>query len=85
MSETEWRLLTTFSDFPSAQAFADALSADGIGIRVISDAPLLGQASPARVFVESAQFRRAQWIMSESAMSDEELTLLSTGQLPSDD
>ena len=74
--------MTTFSDYPSAQAFADALTADGVGVRVISEAPLLGQASPARVFVSSAQYRRAQWIMSQSAMSDDELTFLSTGQLP---
>ena len=77
MSEPGWRYLTTFSDFPSAQAFADAFLADGIGVRLLSEAPLLGQASPARVFVESAQYKRAQWIMSQSAVSDEELTLLS--------
>lgn len=77
VSDTAWRYLTTFSDFPSAQAFADAFRADGIGVRLISEAPLLGQASAARVFVESAQYHRAQWIMSQSAMSDEELALLS--------
>lgn len=76
VSDTAWRYLTTFSDFPSAQAFADAFVADGIGVRLISEAPLLGQASPARVFVEAAQYHRAQWIMSHSAVSDEELTLL---------
>ncbi len=84
MSDTAWRYLTTFSDFPSAQAFADAFVADGIGVRLISEAPLLGQASPARVFVESAQYLRARWIMSQSAMSDEELTVLS-GQWPATD
>lgn len=84
VSETGWRYLTTFSDFPSAQAFADAFRADGIGVRLISEAPLLGQASPARVFVESTQYRRAQWIMSQSAVSDEELTLLS-GHRPAAD
>jgi len=77
VSEPDWRYLTTFSDFPSAQAFADAFRADGIGVRLVSEAPLLGQASPARVFVESTQYKRAQWIMSQSAISDEELTRLS--------
>src|SRR5689334_13837452 len=84
VSEAKWRYLTTFSDFPSAQAFADAFMADGIGVRVISEAPLLGQAAPARVFVEADQFRRAQWIMSQSTMSDEELALLSR-QWPAND
>ncbi len=84
MSELEWRYLTTFSDFPSAQAFADAMRADGINVRLISEAPLLGQASAARVFVEASQLHRAQWIMSQNAMSDEELTLLS-GQWPAND
>ncbi len=82
MSETEWRLLTTFSDNPSAQAFADALTADGIGVRLISDAPLLGQASAARIFVKAAQFHRAEGLMTLSSMSDEELTLLSLGGQP---
>ncbi len=79
-----WRYLTTFSDFPSAQAFADAFVAYGIGVRLLSEAPLLGQASPARVFVESTQYTRARWIMSQSAVSDEELTLLS-GHWPAAD
>jgi hypothetical protein len=83
VSEPGWRHLTTFSDFPSAQAFADALKADGIGVHLLSEAPLLGQASAARVFVESAQYTRARWIMSQSAVSDEELTLLS-GHGPAD-
>ncbi len=84
MSEPAWRHLTTFSDFPSAQAFADAFLADGIRVQVISEAPLLGQASPARVFVESRQYRRAEWIMAQSQVSDEELALLS-GQCPAED
>jgi hypothetical protein len=77
VSDPAWRHLTTFSDFPSAQAFADAFIADGIRVQVISEAPLLGQASPARVFVEATEYRRAQWIMSQSQVSDEELALLS--------
>jgi hypothetical protein len=84
VSEPEWRYLTSFSDFPSAQAFAEAFRADGINVRLISEAPLLGQASSARVFVEATQFQRARWIMSQNAMSDEELTLLS-GQWPAND
>jgi hypothetical protein len=84
VSEAKWRYLTPFSDFPSAQAFAEAFLADGIRVRLISEAPLLGQASAARVFVEAAQFHRAKWIMSQNAMSDEELALLS-GQWPAND
>lgn len=83
--DAEWRYLVTFSDFPSAQAFADAFSADGIGVRVLSEAHLLGQASPARIFVETRQFQRARWILSQSEVTEEELTRLSTGQLPADD
>jgi hypothetical protein len=84
VSEPAWRYLTTFSDFPSAQAFAAAFLADGIRVQVVSEAPLLGQASPGRIFVESTQYRRAQWIMAQSQVSDEELALLS-GQCPVDD
>ena len=76
LSQTQWRHLTTFSDFPSAQVFADALTADGIGVRVISEAPFLGQAAPARIFIPSEQFHRGQRFMSAS-LNDEELTRLS--------
>jgi len=79
-----WQLLITLSDVPSAQAFADVLAADGIVVRVDSDASVLGQAAPCRVYVDSSQFRQVRWALSQRSFSDEELTLLSTGELPAD-
>ena len=56
MSESEWRLLTTLPDLPSAQSLAEILSAEGIPVRVSSDAGVLGQAAPSRLYVAAAQF-----------------------------
>jgi hypothetical protein len=79
-----WRLLLTISDVPSAHAFADVLTADGIDVRVDSDASVLGQAAPCRIYVDAAQIRQARWALSQRSFSDEELTYLSTGEPPAE-
>jgi hypothetical protein len=77
-----WQLLITLSDMPSGQAFADVLAADGVAVRIDSVASVLGQAAPCRIYVDSSQIRQARWALSQRSFSDEELTLLSTGEFP---
>ncbi len=60
MSEPQWRLLTTFTDLPSAQSLAQALIDAGMDARVSSDAPVLGQAAPAHIYVASDRLREAR-------------------------
>src|SRR5262249_16134521 len=64
MAESEWRLLSTFPDLPSAQALAEVLRAEGIAVQVMSDAGVLGQAAPSRLLVSAADLRRAQLSLS---------------------
>jgi hypothetical protein len=59
MRDIEWRLLTTLPDLPSAQSLAEVLTAKGMPARVSSDAGVLGQAAPSRVYVSAALFHRA--------------------------
>jgi hypothetical protein len=59
MRDTEWRLLTTLPDLPSAQSLAEVLTAKGMPARVSSDAGVLGQAAPSRVYVSAALCYRA--------------------------
>jgi hypothetical protein len=77
-----WQLLITLSDVPSALAFADVLAADGVAVRTDSAAGVLGQAAPCRIYVDASQIRQARWALSQRSLSDEELTLLSTGEYP---
>jgi hypothetical protein len=84
MSESEWRLLTTFPDLPSAQLLAGILSAEGIPVRVSSDAGVLGQAAPSRLYVGAADFYRAKQSMAQRQFTDEELAVLSTAVPPAD-
>jgi hypothetical protein len=84
MSESEWRLLATLPDLPSAQSLAEILSAEGITVRVSSDAGVLGQAAPSRLYVAAAQFYRAKNSMAQRQFSDEELAVLSAGEPPAD-
>jgi hypothetical protein len=79
MSETEWRLLTTLTDLPSAQSLAEVLKAEGIATRLASDASVLGQAAPTRILVEATHSYRARQFLTQRQFSDEELELLATG------
>ena len=60
MSDTSWRLLTTLPDLPSAQSLAEVLGTAGMRVRVSSDAGVLGQAAPSRIYVASAEWQQAQ-------------------------
>ena len=84
MSESEWRLLTTLPDLPSAQSLAEILSEEGIPVRVSSDAGVLGQAAPSRLYVAAAQFYRARYSMAQRQFSDEELATLSATEAEAD-
>jgi hypothetical protein len=85
MTAPEWRLLTTLPDVPSAQSLAQILSAEGIAVRVSSDAGVLGQAAPSRLYVDATQFHRAKLEMAQRQFTDEELAVLSAGQPPADE
>jgi hypothetical protein len=82
MSASEWRLLTTLSDLPSAQSLAEVLAAEGVVVRVMSDAGVLGQAAPSRIYVAAPQLHRAKWLLSQGTFTDEELASLSAEDQP---
>jgi len=84
MSESAWRLLATLPDLPSAQSLAEILSAEGIPVRVSSDAGVLGQAAPSRLYVGAADFYRARHSMAQRQFTDEELAVLSAAMPPAD-
>jgi Putative prokaryotic signal transducing protein len=85
MSEPEWRLLTTLSDLPTAQLLAGILGEEGIAVRVMSDAGVLGLAAPSRIYVGAAQLQRARHLLSQRELSDEELGQLAAGAPPVDE
>ena len=70
MSDPPWRLLTTLPDLPTAQSIAEVLSAAGMDVRVRSDAGVLGQAAPSRIYVASAQWQQAQAFLAAGAAAD---------------
>jgi len=81
MTAVTWKLLTTVSDAPSAEALARVLADEGILLRVVSEAHLFGQASPCRIFVDSSQIYQANWTLSQRKFSDEELALMAADDL----
>ena len=84
MPEPKWRLLTTLPDLPSAQSLAGILAAEGIGVRVMSDAGVLGQAAPSRIYVEATQLLRARHSLAQRQFTDEELGRLACGTATAD-
>jgi hypothetical protein len=85
MPATKWSLLTTLPDLPSARSLAEILGTEGIAVRVMSDAGVLGQAAPSRLYVDAAQLHRAKLSLAQRQFSDEELASLAAGQLPPED
>jgi hypothetical protein len=85
MSEMQWKLLTCLWDVPSARVLTDVLASEGITTRVVTDAVVMGEAAPCRIFVDAAQAHRARQLLSQEQLSDPELTFLATGELPSED
>jgi len=71
MSDPEWRLLTTLPDLPSAQSIAEVLTAAGMQVRVRSDASVLGQAAPSRLYVAAAQWQQAQAFLAAGAGAED--------------
>jgi hypothetical protein len=84
MSAPAWRLLTTLTDLPTAQSLAEILSTEGIAVRVMSDAGVLGQAAPSRIYVEASQYARARHSLALRSFSDEELETLAAGEIQPD-
>ncbi len=71
MSEPQWRLLTTLPDLPSAQSLAEVLSGAGMQVRVRSDAGVLGQAAPSRLYVASEELQQARAFLAAGAGTEE--------------
>jgi hypothetical protein len=84
MSTLEWRLLTTLPDLPSAQSLAQILGTEDIAVRVMSDAGVLGQAAPSRIYVDARQYQRALLSLAQRQFSDEELASLASAAVPED-
>src|SRR5260370_14989509 len=82
MSGSEWRLLTTLSDLPSAQSLAEVLAAEGVVVRVMSYAVFCVQKTTSRIYVAAPQLHRATWLLSPSTITDADLASLSAAARP---
>ncbi len=82
MSDSRWRLLVCLSDVPSARILTDRLLGAGINPRVVTDAAVMGQAAPCRIFVDATDMYRARRGLAEEQLTESELTFLATGELP---
>jgi hypothetical protein len=84
MSDTRWRPLVVLSDVPSARILIDQLAAEGISTRLVTDAAVMGEAAPCRIFVDAIQAHRARLFMAQEKLTESELTFLATGELSPD-
>ena len=78
-AKANWQVIASPSDVPSAQALVAHLAEHGVPARVRADTVLLGQAMPCDVSVPTELAHRARWILSQSQISDAELTFLAIG------
>jgi hypothetical protein len=77
-----WSAVATFADPISAEALLGLLKSEQVPCRVASNEPLPGLATEFAVLVPTELLHRAQWIIKQAPVSDEELTYLATGELP---
>jgi hypothetical protein len=85
MLDSRWRLLVCLSDVPSARILTDQLVAEGINPRVVTDAAVMGQAAPCRIFVDATQEYRARRLLTQEQLTESELTFLATGELTAEE
>ncbi len=76
-----WSEFATYADGASAEVVAGLLRSEAIPARVASDEPMPGLIRGFSVMVPPDMVRRAQWILSQAELSDEELAFFATGKL----
>ena len=82
MSDKPWRPLVCLSDVPSARILIDQLAAEGIDTRMVTDAAVMGQGAPCRIFVHATQAYRARTFIDQEKLTESELIFLATGESP---
>jgi hypothetical protein len=85
MTDSRWRLLVCLSDVPSGRILTDQLAGEGIGTHVVTDAAVMGQAAPCRIFVDATQMYRARRLLCEEQLTESELIFLATGESAPDE
>lgn len=82
MPDDTWSAAATFADSISAEALAGLLRSEGVPCRVASNETLPGLATEFAVLVPSELLHRAQWVIKQAQVSEQELDYLATGKLP---
>jgi len=77
---SNWISIAAFSDRVSAEATAELLRNETITVYIDSDEHVPGLGSHFSVTVAPDQARRAQWLLRQSHVSEQELTFLATGE-----
>jgi|HubBroStandDraft_5_1064220.scaffolds.fasta_scaffold347218_2 hypothetical protein len=84
MSEDSWSVVARFADSLSAEPLAGLLQSEGLACQIVRSETLPGLVTDVAVLVPTTLLHRAQWILSQARVSDEELGYLATGELPGD-
>jgi hypothetical protein len=84
VSEDSWSVVARFPDSLSAEPLAGLLQSEGLACQIVRNETLPGLVTDVAVLVPTTMLHRAQGILSQSRVSDEELSYLATGELPGD-
>ena len=85
MPQDTWNVVATFADPISAEAVAGRLTSEEVPCQIVSNETLPGLATAFAVLVPAELLHRAQWVLKQANFSDQELTYLATGELPTGD
>jgi hypothetical protein len=84
MSEDSWSVVASFPDALSAEPLAGLLESEGLPCRIARNEALPGLVTDVAVMVPAEMLDRAQLILKQARVSDEELARLATGDVPGD-
>jgi len=78
----DWSVVATFGDRIGAQALFGLLESENLPCYLASNEPVPGLGSEFAILVPTELLARARRIREQSAVSEEELTFLATGESP---
>jgi hypothetical protein len=78
VSEDSWSIVASFADSLSAEPLAGLLESEGVPCQIARTEDLPGLVTDVAVLVPAAWLDRAQQILKQTRVSDEELSRLAT-------
>ena len=83
MNDDEWYVFKKFPTHAGAEVLKTLLESEDVPTKIEPSSTLAFPPREVLLYVEKSLLHRAEWVIKNSEFSEEELTYLATGELPS--